>query len=196
MSYRLVDYLLTSSQLTCMIYTWCCVYSLGLLMIDGKTETCRVIFSKLEYRASSWFYYRNMPVVYRKAYLFCHLIWLKQNINRKALNNYCTYTFQFFHFSIKIRDCNCRKKISIMCLLLISLCCERFRHDTNCSILMCEPVQLVHNFMTMYVTCTTMLRYNGTGRCKGVCFRVWVRLNAAFWSSNSWFIIRYTEWRV
>jgi tRNA(Met) C34 N-acetyltransferase TmcA len=33
-----------------------------------------------------------------------------------------------------------------------------------------EPVQLVHNFMTMYLMCTTMLGYNGTGRCKGVCF--------------------------
>lgn len=33
-----------------------------------------------------------------------------------------------------------------------------------------EPVQLVHNFMIMYVICPTMVRYNGTGRCKGVCF--------------------------
>jgi len=53
MSYRLVDCLLAgtrwncsfiscrlaSSQLTCMAYkyTWCCVYSLELLMMDGKT---------------------------------------------------------------------------------------------------------------------------------------------------------------
>jgi len=28
---------LASSQLTCMIYTWCCMCSLGLLMMDGKT---------------------------------------------------------------------------------------------------------------------------------------------------------------
>jgi len=28
---------LASSQRTCMTHTWCCVYSLGLLMMDGKT---------------------------------------------------------------------------------------------------------------------------------------------------------------
>ena len=67
MSYRLADYLLAgscplaSSQLTCMTYTWWCVYSLELLMMDGKTsETCRVIFNKLENCASSWVYYRNI----------------------------------------------------------------------------------------------------------------------------------------
>jgi len=37
MSYRLVGCLLASSQLTCMTYTWCCVYSLELLMMEGKT---------------------------------------------------------------------------------------------------------------------------------------------------------------
>ena len=74
MSYRLVDCLLAgtrwnessiscplaSSQLTCMTYTWCCLYSLELLMMDGKTETCRVIFNKLENCASGWFYCRNI----------------------------------------------------------------------------------------------------------------------------------------
>jgi hypothetical protein len=37
MSYRLVDCLLASSQLACMTYTWRCMYSLELLMVDGKT---------------------------------------------------------------------------------------------------------------------------------------------------------------
>ena len=47
MSYRFVDYLLAgmnsisyplaSSQRICMTYTWRCMYSLGLLMMDGKT---------------------------------------------------------------------------------------------------------------------------------------------------------------
>jgi len=40
-SYRLVDCMLACpvacSQLTCMTYTWCCMYSLELLMMDGKT---------------------------------------------------------------------------------------------------------------------------------------------------------------
>ena len=70
-------------QGTCMTYTWCCVYSLELLMMDGKpvwylpdgvctvlnswwrterpSEIYRLIFSKLENCASSWFYYRNSP---------------------------------------------------------------------------------------------------------------------------------------
>ena len=36
-SYRFVDCLLASSQRTCMTYTWSCMYSLELLMMDGKT---------------------------------------------------------------------------------------------------------------------------------------------------------------
>jgi hypothetical protein len=32
-----VDCLLASSQRTCMTYTWCCMYSLELLMMDGMT---------------------------------------------------------------------------------------------------------------------------------------------------------------
>ena len=57
MSYRFVDCLLaatssisctlTSSQRTCVTCTWCCMYSLELLMMNGKTETWRVIFNKL-----------------------------------------------------------------------------------------------------------------------------------------------------
>jgi len=44
-----------------MTYTWCCVYSHELLMMDGRpSETCRVMFNKLENCASSWFYYRNI----------------------------------------------------------------------------------------------------------------------------------------
>jgi hypothetical protein len=31
------SYPLASSQLTCMTYTWCCVYSLVFLMMDGET---------------------------------------------------------------------------------------------------------------------------------------------------------------
>jgi hypothetical protein len=62
MSYRFVDrwlvatrwtrwsilWPLTSSQQTCMTYTWRCMYSLGLLTMNEKTETCRLIFNKFE----------------------------------------------------------------------------------------------------------------------------------------------------
>jgi hypothetical protein len=52
---------LASSQLTIITYTWCCVYSFELVMTDGKfSETCRVLFSRLENCVSSWFYYRNI----------------------------------------------------------------------------------------------------------------------------------------
>jgi len=37
MSYRLTDYLLAGSQQTCMTYKRRCVYSLELLMMEGKT---------------------------------------------------------------------------------------------------------------------------------------------------------------
>jgi len=37
MSYRLVDCLLAGTRWNCMTYTWCYVYSLELLMMDGKT---------------------------------------------------------------------------------------------------------------------------------------------------------------
>jgi len=43
MSYRFADCMLAGicplacSQLTCMTYTWCCMYSLELLMMEGKT---------------------------------------------------------------------------------------------------------------------------------------------------------------
>jgi len=44
-----ISCLLASSQRTCMTYTWSCMYSLGLLMMDeGTSKTCRAIFSKLE----------------------------------------------------------------------------------------------------------------------------------------------------
>jgi len=53
---------LTSSQLTCMIYT---VYAVCTVLnswwwMERPSETCRVIFIKLENCASSWFYYRNI----------------------------------------------------------------------------------------------------------------------------------------
>jgi hypothetical protein len=53
---------LASSHRTCMTYTWCCMYCLRFLMMDGKTETCRVLFQNkvnLRYCASGWFYLRN-----------------------------------------------------------------------------------------------------------------------------------------
>ena len=61
-SIRYMSYsLLASSQLTFMTYNWGYLYSLELLMMDGKTsETWRVIFNKLENYASGWFYYRNI----------------------------------------------------------------------------------------------------------------------------------------
>ena len=61
MSYRLDDCLLAGSQLTCMTDTCCCVYSLELLMMDGKDRPKHVEwYSKLETKcASFWFYYRN-----------------------------------------------------------------------------------------------------------------------------------------
>jgi len=63
-SYRFCGCLLASTQRTCMTDTWCCMYSLLLLMIDGKTsETCRMLFQNklnLRYCASGWFYYRNI----------------------------------------------------------------------------------------------------------------------------------------
>ena len=37
MDCRSISCPLASSQLTCMTYTWCCVYSLELLIMDGKT---------------------------------------------------------------------------------------------------------------------------------------------------------------
>jgi hypothetical protein len=37
MSYRFCGCLLASSHSTCMTYTWCCMYSLRLLMMDGET---------------------------------------------------------------------------------------------------------------------------------------------------------------
>ena len=44
-----ISFPLASSQRNCMTYTWRCMYSLELLMMDGKTsETCRVIFNELE----------------------------------------------------------------------------------------------------------------------------------------------------
>ena len=59
-----MSYLLATSHRTCMTYTWCCIYSLRLLMMDGKTsETCTVMFQNkinLRYCASGWFYYRNI----------------------------------------------------------------------------------------------------------------------------------------
>ena len=51
-----------SSHRTCMTYTSCYMYSLSLLMMKGKTETCRVLFQNkinFKYCASGWFYYRN-----------------------------------------------------------------------------------------------------------------------------------------
>jgi hypothetical protein len=56
-------------------HTWCCMYNLRLMMMDGETsETCRVLFQNkinLRYCASGWFYYRYvpMPVVIR-----CYII--------------------------------------------------------------------------------------------------------------------------
>ena len=39
--------LLTSCQQTCMTYSYCCVYSKKLLMMEGELpETCRVLFQK------------------------------------------------------------------------------------------------------------------------------------------------------
>jgi len=37
MELRFISCLLASGELTCMTYTWCCMYSLELLMMDGKT---------------------------------------------------------------------------------------------------------------------------------------------------------------
>jgi hypothetical protein len=52
---------LASSQLTCMTYTWSCVYSLELLIrTERPSETRRVIFNEFENCASSWFYNRNI----------------------------------------------------------------------------------------------------------------------------------------
>jgi len=46
-----------------MTYTWCCMYNLRLLTMDGETsETCRLLFQNkvnLRYCASVWFYYSN-----------------------------------------------------------------------------------------------------------------------------------------
>ena len=46
---------LACRQRTYMTYTWCCVYSLELLMMDGKTAR-----NSKKNCASSWFYYRNI----------------------------------------------------------------------------------------------------------------------------------------
>ena len=53
---------LASSQITCMIYTCYCVYSLELLMMDGKTvrKTQSDIKKTRKLCASSWCYYRNI----------------------------------------------------------------------------------------------------------------------------------------
>ena len=97
MSYRLVDFLLAgtrwniscplaSSQLTCMTYTWCCVHSLELLMMDEKTsETCRLIFNKLENCVSSCFYYWNISR--------CTVPWTSNN--GLYFVNYLWYSFCF-----------------------------------------------------------------------------------------------------
>ena len=57
-----ISFPLASSHRTCMV--WCCMYSLRLPMMDGKTsETCRLLLQNkinLRYCASSWFYYRNI----------------------------------------------------------------------------------------------------------------------------------------
>jgi hypothetical protein len=62
MSYRLADCLLASIQLTCRTYTWCCLHSLELPMMDEKTvrNMQSVIYNKLKKCASSWFYYKNI----------------------------------------------------------------------------------------------------------------------------------------
>ena len=53
---------LASNHRTCMV--WCCMYSLRLLMMDGKTvrNMYSVVLKKinLRYCASGWFYYRSV----------------------------------------------------------------------------------------------------------------------------------------
>jgi hypothetical protein len=54
---------LASSHRTCVTYNCCCMYSLRLIIMDGETETCRVLFQNkinLRYCASVWFYCRNI----------------------------------------------------------------------------------------------------------------------------------------
>jgi hypothetical protein len=61
-----------------MTYTWCCLYSLRLLIMDGKTETYRLLLQNkinLRYCASGWFYYRNTVYV--------------EHNNEARLHNHC-----------------------------------------------------------------------------------------------------------
>jgi hypothetical protein len=77
---------LASSQLTSMTYNWCCVHSLELLMMDEKaSETCRLIFNKLENCASIWFYYWNISR--------CTVPWTSNN--GLYFVNYLWYSFCF-----------------------------------------------------------------------------------------------------
>ena len=59
-SYRYCYCLLTSSSSICMTYACCCMDSVELLMMDGKTvrNMWRVSPNKINLR-SSWFYHRN-----------------------------------------------------------------------------------------------------------------------------------------
>ena len=58
---RSISFPLASSQLTCMTYTLCCVYSLELLTMDGKTIRNVEWYSvNSKNCASTWFYYRNI----------------------------------------------------------------------------------------------------------------------------------------
>jgi hypothetical protein len=50
---------LVSCQQTCMTYTCSCMYSFGLLMMDGKTVR-NMYYVNLKICASGWFYFRNI----------------------------------------------------------------------------------------------------------------------------------------
>jgi len=53
---------LASNHRTCMTYTWCSMYSLGFLMMNGETVPKYVEWYSTNSKncASSWFYYRNI----------------------------------------------------------------------------------------------------------------------------------------
>jgi len=95
--------LLTSSHGTCMAYTWCCMYRLRFLKMDGETvrnmsETCRVLFqNKINLRccASGWFYYRNVRIFILMVGWPCILVWPWFDLQLDALN-YCLFTYNTF----------------------------------------------------------------------------------------------------
>jgi hypothetical protein len=91
-----ISFPLASSYRTCMTYTWCCMYSLRLLMMDGErpSETCRALFqNKINFRycTSSWFYGRSTGLFFFPKQL---------ETERVCKVNVCMFAHELIHFQI------------------------------------------------------------------------------------------------